>query len=88
MYIRINKVKQIEKPRGKDTQITHIGLYKDDWTHVKFIAHDQKILDKLMETKIDITVMELEWLLKEHEIEKLIPKEPNLFWELENPFKK
>jgi hypothetical protein len=32
-----------------------------------------------MNAKIDITIPELQNHLKEHEIEKIIPKEPNLF---------
>jgi hypothetical protein len=79
MYLQIKKLKQKNNPRGFDTIITHIGLYKDDWTYVKFIKHNEIILTKLQEAKIDITIPELEWLLNEQEIEKIAPRDPNLF---------
>ena len=37
------------------------------------------IKQKLENAKIEITIPELEGLLKDHDIEKIIPKEPNLF---------
>lgn len=56
------------------------GLYKDDNKNVKFLEMTDTIINKLKETKIDITIPELEWLLKDHEIEKLLPPpSPNLF---------
>lgn len=82
MYIRPSKIKQKELPRGKETTITHIWLYKDDWTYIKHIAHDQIILDKLLWAKIEISIPELEWLLKEHEIDKLLPKKEARLWEI------
>jgi hypothetical protein len=36
-------------------------------------------MNKVLEIKADITIPEVQEYLKEHEIEKLIPKEPNLF---------
>lgn len=91
MYLQIKKIKQIEKPRGKDTQITHIWLYKDDWTYVKFVPHNEIVIEKLEGMKIDITIPELETLVKEHEIDKLLPvlpKEPNLFDDIQIPIYK
>lgn len=79
MYLKIWKIKQTEKEWWKITLLTHIWLYKDDWTHVKWVAHEQDIIDKLMWAKIDITIPELENHLKPHEIEKIMPKEKNLF---------
>lgn len=79
MYLQINTIKQVERPRGKDTEVTHIWLYKDDGTYVKFVPHNEVVIEKLKNTKIDITIPELETLVKEHEIAKLLPKEPNLF---------
>lgn len=79
MYLQIRKIKQRNNPRWYDTIVTHIWLHKDDWTYIKFIKHNELILNKLQEVKIDITIPELEWLLNEQEIEKILPKEPNLF---------
>jgi len=80
MYLQITKTTQKERPRGYDTIVTHIGLYKDDGTYVKFVKHSESILEKLKSAKIDITIPELEGLIQEHEIDKIIPPiEPNLF---------
>jgi len=82
MYLQIKKIKQIEHSRGKDTQITHIWLYKDDWTYVKFVPHNEVVLDKLQNMKIDITIPELSTLVKEHEVEKLLPPSDKKLWEV------
>ena len=79
MYLKIAKYKQVEKPRWFDTVVTHIGLYKDDWTYVKFIKHDPKILEIIQESKIDITIPQIREFIKDEEIEKILPKESNLF---------
>jgi hypothetical protein len=80
MYLQISKTTQKERPRGLDTIITHIGLYKDDGTYIKFVKHTESIIDKIKAAKIDITIPELEGLIQEHEVDKIIPpREPNLF---------
>jgi hypothetical protein len=47
MYLLLKKIKQIDKPWGKETVLTHIGLYMDDGTYVKFVPHDGKMLEKI-----------------------------------------
>lgn len=79
MYVKIAKTKQKEYEWWKMTLITHIGLYKDDWTWIKRLPHDEKIMGKLMETQTEISIPDVQWRLKDHEIEKIIPKESNLF---------
>ena len=79
MYVKIAKFKQLQKERGISTLITHIWLYKDDGERIKRLPHEEDIMNKVLEIKADITIPEVQEYLKEHEIEKLIPKEPNLF---------
>lgn len=86
MYLQLKKIKQNKTQYWFDTIVTHIGLYKDDGTYVKFIKHTEKILEKLQEWKIEISIPELEWLLTEAEIDKIAPKVPNLFDEIKSPF--
>lgn len=73
MYIQIKKINKRTTKYGFDTIITHIGLYKDDGEFIKWIWHDDRIVNKIQDTKTEISIPELEWLLKEHEIDKLIP---------------
>lgn len=80
MYIKATKYKTLEKDFGKwpikSTLITHIWLYKDDGTYIKFLAHNDNIIQKLLDTKIDITIPEIQDQIKEHEIDKIIPPSP------------
>lgn len=82
MYLQLNKIKQVEKPRGKDTQITHIWLYKDDGTYIKFVPHNELVLKKLSEVRMDINIKELEGMIKPHEIDKLLPPSTAKLWEV------
>lgn len=82
MYVKIAKTKQKEYEWWKMTLITHIGLYKDDDTWIKWLPHDEKIINKIMDTKTEISIPEVQGWLKEHEIEKIMPKDPNLFDDL------
>jgi len=54
MYIKINKTKFIERPWGKDTLVTHIWLYKEDWKFVKRIEHTEELIKKICDIKINI----------------------------------
>lgn len=79
MYLRLNKIKKVTTKYWFDTIVTHIGLYKDDDTYIKFIKHDDKILELISNARIDITIPEIKEFLKDEEIEKILPREPNLF---------
>lgn len=72
MYLKINKIVKEKTKFWFDTKITHISLYKDDWTFIKFVKHTDDILDKLKQINIDITIPELDWLLNEKEVEKIV----------------
>jgi hypothetical protein len=79
MYLQVKKYKQVQHKYWFDTIITHIGLYKDDWTYIKFIKHDPKILDLISNARIEISIPEIREFIKDEEIEKILPKAPNLF---------
>lgn len=83
MYIKFNKIHEDKISRwGKVfpiLKLTMCWLYKDDDSYVKWITMTDLIKKKLENTKIDITIPELEWLLKDHEIDKLLPPEENIF---------
>jgi len=57
----------------------HIGLYKDDDTYVKFIKHDDKILEFIADHRIDITIPQVKDFLKDEDLEKILPREPSIF---------
>lgn len=90
MYIKIWKTKKFEKDFGKwiviSTLITQLWLYKDDGTWVKWIKQEDWMIEKIINTKIDVTIPEIQHLVKEHEIDKLLPKskyklgDVSLFW--------
>jgi len=82
MYLKLNKIKKVSTKYGFDTIITHIWLYKDDDTYVKFIKHDDKILELISWHKIDISILEIKEFLKDGDIEKILPRDVNLFDEI------
>ena len=85
MYLKLTKIKKVPTKYWFDTIITHIGLYKDDDTYIKFIKHDDKILELIAGHRIDISIPEIREFLKDDDIEKLLPRENNLFDEILPP---
>jgi len=73
MYLQIKKIERKDSQCWFDNVIRMIGLYKDDWVFIKWIKHDPIIIQKLLQSKIEITLPEIQSILKESEIEKLIP---------------
>jgi len=82
MYLQIKTINKVTKHYGFDSIITLIWLYKEDDSFVKWIKHAPNIIDKIIETKIDIAITELEWLLNEQEIDKLLPPSTSKLWEV------
>lgn len=87
MYLKLNKIKKVPTKYWFDTIVTHIGLYKDDDTYVKFIKHDDKILEIVQNAKIEITIPEVREFLKDEDIEKILPREPTIFDAIDFNFK-
>lgn len=85
MYLKLNKIKKVPTKYGFDTIVTHIGLYKDDDTYIKFIKHDDKILELISNSKIEITIPEVKEFLKDEDIEKILPREKSIFDEILPP---
>lgn len=85
MYIQLKNIHKstITRGDGQTFPALKVGLcwlYKDDDKNIKFVEMTDVIIEKLLNAKIEITIPELEGLLKEHEIEKLLPpKESTLF---------
>jgi hypothetical protein len=72
MYLKINKLKREKTKFWYDTKIMHIALYKDDWSFVKFVKHTDEILDKITKWVVEVTIPEIEWVLQEQDIEKIL----------------
>ena len=61
MYLQIRKTKELTKPRGKETVITHIALYSDEWKYIKFVEHTPEIVQKLCDMKIPLDINQEKW---------------------------
>ena len=81
MYLHINLIKKKEYPSGDfDNIIKQIKLCKDDGTYIKFIKQTDLIMEKIKQARVEITIPEIQDLLTEKDLEKILPKtEPNLF---------
>ena len=82
MYIKFKNITiwEVERWDKKfpNLQLNLCWLYKDDDKYIKRIEMTERIKDKLEETKIEITIPEIEYALKDHDIEKIVSKDDSL----------